>query len=91
LVRHELDGRTLRLTYRRDAAEEVQRIVQLERSSCAFLDFLLVDGAEGCVLAITTPEGTKDAARWLFAQFLPGDTASVPTAACGCEAGSRCR
>jgi hypothetical protein len=89
LLSHQLDGRTLRLVYRPEAADEVKRIVELERTCCAFLDFSLAADAQGAVLTITAPEGADAEAKWLFAQFLP-QGAAEPTKAstCGC-AGNR--
>lgn len=70
LVRHELKGRILLIRYRPTAFAELCRIVELERSCCAFLRFRLEQDAEGCELTITAPEGAEDAMRWLSAQFL---------------------
>lgn len=70
LVRHELQGRTLLIRYRPDALAELGRIVELERSCCAFLQFRLEHDVEGCELTITAPEGAEDAMRWLSAQIL---------------------
>ena len=86
LLSHRLDGRTLRLVYRPEAADEVNRIVELERTCCAFLDFSLEAGAQEAVLTITAPEGSDTDAQWLLAQFLP-QGAAEPTKAstCGCR------
>lgn len=70
LVRHDLEGRTLLIRYRPAAFAELGRIVELERSCCAFLRFRLEQDAEGCELRITAPEGAEDAIRWLAARFL---------------------
>jgi hypothetical protein len=70
LVRHELTGRTLLLRYRPEAFTELSRLVENERSCCAFLRFGLQADAEGCELTITAPQGAEDAMRWLSAQFL---------------------
>lgn len=70
LVAHQLAGRVLLLRYRPAAFAELDRIVGLERSCCAFLQFRLAQDAEGCELTITAPEGAEDAMRWLAAQFL---------------------
>lgn len=85
LLSHRLDGRTLRLVYRADAAEELRRIVDLERTCCAFLDFALETTANETVLIITSPVGTEPDAQWLFAQFLPEQRAAA--SACGCKGG----
>ncbi|MEJ5991245.1 hypothetical protein WG902_14680 [Ramlibacter sp. PS3R-8] len=70
LEKHELNGRTLLLRYRLAACPELSRIVEIERSCCAFLRFRLEQDAEGCELTITAPEGAEDAMRWLSARFL---------------------
>jgi hypothetical protein len=70
LVRHALEGRTLLLRYRPGASTELARIVELERSCCAFLQFRLEHDAEGCELTVIAPEGAEDAMRWLTAQLL---------------------
>ncbi|MGZ8407109.1 MAG: hypothetical protein ACXWVJ_03680 [Caulobacteraceae bacterium] len=69
LERHQLAGRILVLRYRPAACAELGRLVELERSCCAFLRFGLEQDAEGCELTITAPEGAEDAIRWLSAQF----------------------
>ena len=68
---HRVEGRTLRLTYDTAAAQQVARIVELERVCCAFLDFELQASANGVELSITAPEQEGMDAQWLFAQFLP--------------------
>ncbi|MBW8891641.1 MAG: hypothetical protein JF617_05575 [Burkholderiales bacterium] len=79
---HELTGAGLRLTYAPEAAEEVARIVELERECCAFLDFETHRQADHVELVITAPgQGGADA-KWLFAQFLP--EAPAPASACPC-------
>jgi hypothetical protein len=76
---HRLAGRTLLLTYERAAAEEIHRIVQLERACCAFLDFRLHEAADGVELTITAPEQEGSGVQWLFAQFLPQVVAPSPS------------
>jgi hypothetical protein len=68
---HRLDVRALLLTYDVAAAKEVNRIVELERECCAFLDFRLEETADRVELTITAPEHVGGDAQWLFAQFLP--------------------
>lgn len=86
---HRVEGRMLRLTYDAAAAEQVARIVELERVCCAFLDFELKVSADAVELSITAPpeqDGTD--AQWLFAQFLPktglhaGTTGKTSECAC---------
>ncbi len=85
LLTYRLEDRTLRLVYRPDAADELKRIVDLERACCAFLDFALDATATEMVLTITSSVGTEPDAQWLFAQFLPEPRAAAP--ACGCKRG----
>ncbi len=92
LVSHELDGRVLRLRYRREAATQLQRIVELERACCAFMDFAVTTTQqEHEELTLTAPPGTDDMAEWLFMQFLPESSGASPTAECGCSRGTACR
>lgn len=85
LLTHRRDGRTLRLVYRADAAEELRRVVELERVCCAFLDFALATTASEVVLTITSHLASDVDAQWLFDQFLPGEGATAST--CGCRGG----
>lgn len=85
LLSHRLDGRTLLLTYDRAAVKEVERIVDLERECCAFLDFRLDLTADGVELSITAPGQAGSDAQWLFAQFLP--QGGAPNKASGCAGG----
>jgi hypothetical protein len=71
LLWHELTEHTLLLRFRTAAFAALNRIVQPEKSCCAFFAFRLAGDAEGCELTITSPEGTEDAMRWLAAQLLP--------------------
>ncbi|WP_341892581.1 hypothetical protein [Variovorax sp. YR752] len=85
LLAHRHEGRELRLVYRPDAADELRRIVNLERDCCAFLDFALEATATEMVLTITSPADTEPDAQRLFAQFLPAARPAAP--ACGCKGG----
>jgi hypothetical protein len=81
-----MEGRTLRLMYDAAAAQELARIVELERVCCAFLDFDIKASADEVELSITAPEQDGTDAHWLFAQFLPAtDLADAPASkASGC-------
>src|SRR5690242_6779875 len=82
---HRLEGLTLFLAYDRAAAAEVTRLVSLERACCSFLTFNLQVQLDGVELSITAPEEARDAAQWLFAQFLPRDPVrTVPQGGCAC-------
>lgn len=87
LVSHEMSDQTLNLTYRADAYEELERIVNLERACCAFLGFQLTKDSSGCVLSVNMPNGTVEAAQLLIANFLPMKEAPVKTKSCGCGPG----
>jgi hypothetical protein len=90
LVAHHLDGATLRLTFRRQAEEEILRIMALERDCCAFLDFALDAGPTQVVLTITAPPAVAKYARVLFAQFLPDGAAPARSTVCACCADDTC-
>ena len=68
---HHVEGSTLRLTYDMAAAQQVARIVELERVCCAFLNFDLKVAADAVELSVVAPEQEGSDAQWLFAQFLP--------------------
>jgi hypothetical protein len=91
LVSHRLEERTLQLTYRLQAAHELERIVVLERECCAFLDFSLDIGLAQVVLTITVPKAAHENAGWLCAEFLPRRAAVDDASACGCGADATCR
>ena len=85
LVAHRLEGRMLHLTYRLQAARELERLVALERECCAFLDFSLETGPAHVVLTIAIPQTAQDNARWLVTEFLPRH-AATNAAAAACHA-----
>lgn len=87
---HRLDGLTLYLAYGERAADEVRRLVDLERACCAFLKFDLRMQTDGVELSITAPEEAADSARWLFAKFIPAETVGNAQAQAGCACCSRC-
>jgi len=84
LLSHELGGGQLRLTYHLDAADEVRAIVALERSCCAFVDFVVQEDGQSVGLTVSASPEARDSATWLFAQFLPGKGEQAPRQACGC-------
>jgi hypothetical protein len=83
-----MEGRTLRLMYDAAAAQELARIVELERVCCAFLDFDIKASANEVELSITAPEQDGTDAQWLFVQFLPSaaltDAPAPKTSECAC-------
>jgi hypothetical protein len=81
LLRHRLEGQTLRLAYAKEAGDEVRRIVDAERECCAFLRFTIEQAADAVILSIEAPDGLGVDARWLFGQFLP-HAAEAPACRC---------
>ena len=71
------DGRSLVLTYLKDAASDVRRLVSQERECCAFLSFDVAEHAGEIVLTITAPPDAEAALADVFAPFEQG-------IACGC-------
>lgn len=71
LVRHRIDDTTATLTYRADAAADIEEPVQRERSCCAFVEFGLNQGDDDVVLTITAPASTDGDACLLLAHLLP--------------------
>jgi transposase len=61
---------TLKLSYDRDAASEVEGMVALERECCDSLDFRLDRRDSGIELTIVGPTASGPQARWLLSQFL---------------------
>jgi hypothetical protein len=91
LVSHQLAGNELHLRYRAGAGPQLRRLVDLEQACCAFLAFQIEETPAGSSLTINAPPETGEAARWLFAEFLPGTVESEPVASCGCSRGAACR
>lgn len=67
---YELSGNTLKLSYDRDAAVDVQQAVAVERQCSALLDFHVSQCDENVVLTIVGPSAVGLNARWLFFKFL---------------------
>jgi hypothetical protein len=88
LVWHTLRGNSITLTYLRAALDDIRAVVEKEQECCAFLTFEIQVNPKDVVLTITSPPETRESARWLFAQFLPGPTVHSATP-CGCAPG-RC-
>lgn len=91
LLSHRLDDHAMTLVYRAEVAEELQRVVALERACCAFLTFDLAVSDAQVVLTIEAPQEAREAVRGLLSPFLPGETdAAPPSAGCGCCGGRDC-
>ena len=59
----------LTLEYRREALDDVRKLVRGEQACCAFLDFRLDERGDKLTLTVTAPEAARDAADMLFEQF----------------------
>ena len=65
-----LTENTLRLSYDRDAADDVEGVVAIERKCCAFLDFRVTRRDAEIELTIVGPATPGPQARWLLSRFL---------------------
>jgi len=70
LLSHEQDGRTLRLRYSSDAAEELRRLVEREQQCCAFLEFSLQEKPDAVYLSVTAPIEAGEFAPLLYSHFI---------------------
>jgi hypothetical protein len=58
------DGRTLVVTYREDASADLTRLVEAERTCCAFLDWSLEHAGDRAILKVRSDEaGEPEIAR----------------------------
>jgi hypothetical protein len=85
LLSHALDGSTLRLTYDGAAADELDRLVALERQCCAFLEFHLARTGDAVELVIVAPQQDGADARWLFSHFISEASTPVLGSSCACR------
>jgi hypothetical protein len=69
---------SLSLTYDCAAAADVRELVRRERTCCAFLDFYLVENADGMHLTVTAPPSARDVAEMLFDHFAPDLARAIP-------------
>lgn len=76
----------LTLEYRREALDDVRKLVRGEQACCAFLDFRLDERGDKLILTVTAPEAARVAADMLFEQFEARGT-PVEASACGCTSG----
>lgn len=74
----------LELDYAPSALADVQRLAAQEQQCCSFLTFDVIERSDVVTLAITAPEGAREAAELLFASFQGLDAQS---AAYGCTSG----
>lgn len=90
LLSHEFAGGVVRLRYRREAAPQLRRIVELEQVFCAFLHFEVNETPSDVHLTITAPSQAGETAGWLFAQFLPEAPPPPSIASCSYSRRSEC-
>ncbi|MEZ2332917.1 hypothetical protein AB6802_24605 [Mesorhizobium sp. RCC_202] len=67
---------SLKLTYGREALEQVTDLMRKEQTCCAFLTFDLKSNSHGAVLTITAPSEAAEAADLPFDHFAPELAAS---------------
>ncbi|MCC5625656.1 hypothetical protein [Nostoc sp. CHAB 5715] len=70
LQSYERRGLVLELRYAPQAAEQVYEMVRKEKECCAFLAFALHEDDREVRLTITAPDDAKEAADFLFQQFV---------------------
>jgi hypothetical protein len=71
LASYQVKGLTARLTYKADAATDVEQLVRQEQGCCSFLRFDLSRGSDLIELTITAPEDAGEDAQALFAHLIP--------------------
>jgi hypothetical protein len=75
-------GLVLDLSFAGSAAERVREMVRKEKDCCGFLNFDLREVEQEVRLTITAPEEARDAADFLFEQFVGSvEQTSSPIAA----------
>lgn len=88
LLAHRRNGLALQMTFGSDAREELEQVVVLERTCCAFLHFDLQCTESGVELLIQAPAEHAADARWLFEQLEPRADPQPARTACGCRPGT---
>lgn len=73
LVTYRQDGLRLHLTYKPDAAEDVEKLVRQEQRCCSFLKFDLRRAPNSVDLTITVSAEAGDDARALYAHLIPAE------------------
>jgi hypothetical protein len=71
------DGLSVHLSYKAEAAEDVERMVRQEQCCCGFLTFDLSRGPDSVEVVITAPANAGDDARALYANLLPDEASPV--------------
>lgn len=77
---HERHDLVLTLTYAPEAADRVCELMRREQICCAFLVFHIDEGPGELRLMVTAPEEAREAAGFLFEQFVATDAKPE----CGC-------
>lgn len=77
LLGYTQNGLVLELRYRSSSADLVRKMVSQEEQCCAFLSFALSEAPEELRLTITAPPEARDAAGFLFEQFVGNPTAGA--------------
>ncbi|RUY35498.1 hypothetical protein EN978_32090 [Mesorhizobium sp. M7A.F.Ca.US.001.04.1.1] len=67
---------SLKLTYGREALDEVTELMHNEQACCSFLTFDLKSNPRAVVLTVTAPQTAAEAADLLFDHFAPELAAS---------------
>ncbi|BCK76257.1 MULTISPECIES: hypothetical protein [Acetobacteraceae] len=82
------DGLHLVLDYDPAARDDIARMVEGERTCCAFLAFDIAERMDALTLTITAPEYAREAAETLLEQFASrSQPATAPMKkTCGCAA-----
>lgn len=71
LISHRLDTLSAHLSYRIDAADDIEKMVRQERACCSFLHFELRRTADTLELTVTAPADAGVDAHLLFAHLVP--------------------
>ena len=72
-----VQGGSLRLVYRADAARTARELVEKEGECCGFLHFAIHESIDEIVLHIDAPDLAGMSSEPLFAPFLSGTTADA--------------
>jgi hypothetical protein len=78
LMGHRVEGLSVHLSYRLEAAADVEKMVRQEQDCCAFLHFDLRRTATAMELTVTAPVEAAADAQALFAHLLPDRRSGSP-------------
>ncbi|CAN7595018.1 hypothetical protein LJR289_004320 [Pseudoduganella sp. LjRoot289] len=71
LLSHRVEGLQMYLSYRPDARDDVEKMVQQERQCCDFLKYELRPGTGSIEVVVTGPAEASVDAQALFAHLIP--------------------